>query len=265
MGLADRDYMRRTPGRRSTSVTVVLLAVCAAVWLLLGFTGAQRGGASGTRLVASLGLSWDGLTAGKVWTLLTHAVTHVDTQHILYNAIGVWVFGRMVEGSMSRSAYLRTLLFAAVFSGLVYVGWSLTDGTQHVPAIGVSGVLMALIAIAALRFPRARMVLFPIPIPVPLWLLGIGYVFLDLRGLWSGAGHVAFAGHLGGFLAGLIVWWLGRRGGGRPRVEYESPSDPGRLDDATRLDNLLARINREGIQSLSPEDRAFLERMSKRR
>ncbi len=258
MALGDRDYMRRpTPlgeARGLRSISIRLIIVCAVVWLMVR-ANYQPGR---DNLVDEFAISWNALTEGRVWTLLTHALTHLDTMHILFNAYGIWLFGRMVEPTYTRRQFYFAILGAMLAGGLGHAIYGVATGDPRTPAIGVSGVVMALVVMAALRFPKAKMVLFPIPIQLPLWVLGGVYIALDVTGAVRGTGNTAYAAHLGGAAAGLVAHLLSRG----PRVQQLPPRRPANRQEV--VDALLDKIQRQGIGSLSAEERAFLEESSRR-
>ncbi|MBI3098307.1 MAG: M50 family metallopeptidase [Planctomycetes bacterium] len=69
----------------------------------------------------------------------------------------------------------------------------------------------------------------------------------------------------GGIFSRLRRWWRGRKAG-RPSPEPAEPPPKADLDPAeqARVDSLLAKISREGIGSLSGEEREFLDATSRR-
>ena len=151
------------------------------------------------------------------------------------------------------------------------------------PALGASGGVMAVVVVYAFFFPNRRiffMGLFPMTVK---WL-AILYVGIDLLGVFNKSSGVAHFAHLGGALVGLLWYKLDVRLFGadgasfapriaslfrrrpkprRPAVERE----PERLVDPAveaRVDALLEKISRDGIGSLSDEERKFLKKASTR-
>jgi hypothetical protein len=158
---------------------------------------------------------------------------------------------------------------------------------------------MALLGAYACLFPERRVLLFFF-IPVAVKWLVVGFAVLDLLGLFGGTGDVrgpiANAAHLGGLAAGLLYWkfdWrLFRRSSApgpglwqrlrrlvrrRPRLRIveRRPEEavPGPADmpeahvdarTAARVDELLAKIHREGMQALTEEERTFLKSASEK-
>ena len=248
-------------------------------------------------------VGWEGLRAGRVWTLVTASFSHSDLLHLLFNMVALHFVSRDVETIYGAKDMLALYLFAAVCMGLGHVALTVAWHTPEVPALGASGSVMGLLIVAALFFPHRRASILFLPVSIPLWVLAAAFVAMDLLGAVgsqvSVMGHkVAHGGHLGGAVAGAL-WKLldlrpfrtpdalelgpsllerlrgAARRGSRPRLRVLPPLPPEppvaappaqQVDAATaeRVDDLLRKINREGIQALSAEERAFLEQASLR-
>lgn len=272
MGVQDRSYMRSRPVfGGGGSWTVRLLLVMGGVYVLQQLLRPHVGD--------WLQLSWPGLIGGRIWTPLTAAFVHSesDVWHLVFNLLGLFWFGRLVEDVLGPRGFLRFALVAAVAAHVPYLAWQAVSG-DGVPTVGASGIVMACLAMAALRFPRQRFLIFPIPVAVPLWLLAVVYVGLDLAkvgGQVHGGAMTNHLAHLGGAAFGVLIHFRGgvpwpswlrmpRRGPGR-----REPPDGDRLvrhgpDERARVDELLDKIAREGIASLSAEEREFLNSASRR-
>ncbi|MFQ5433154.1 MAG: rhomboid family intramembrane serine protease, partial [Nitrospinota bacterium] len=79
------------------------------------------------------------------------------------------------------------------------------------PMVGASGAISGVLAAYVLAFPKARVytffwfIVFIRIIPLPAWLV-IGVWFLIQLGSVGTGGQVAWVAHVGGFLAGLLLW-----------------------------------------------------------
>jgi membrane associated rhomboid family serine protease len=72
--------------------------------------------------------------------------------------------------------------------------------------IGASGAIFALGGALAVLTPKLRVFVFPIPAPMPLWVAVIGGFVLMVF-----VGGVAWQGHLGGLVFGLLAGLVLRR------------------------------------------------------
>ncbi len=265
MGVADRGYMR---GRGPAPITIGSSWTLRFIVLLAALFVAAKGarGWFHWRGEDALLLSRDALAEGRVWTILTAALLHADAMHLLFNLLGLWYFGKLVEESLGGGRYVAFFLLAAVASHLPFLAAQYAvDG--HAQTIGVSGVVMAALVFAAFRYPGMPFTL--IVFPVVLWQLAVLYVALDVYGAASGGGFTDHWTHLGGAAFGFLVHKFGLVPNFRmPRFTRRSIAphhEPGPFRDKNvreEIDRLLDKIAREGIAALSDDEREFLKRES---
>jgi membrane associated rhomboid family serine protease len=216
-------------------------------------------------------LWFDGFPWVYPWQPLTYGLLHspVQPMHLLFNALGLYFFGTMLEGTLGSRRFLGFYLLAIAVAGAVSLMAKPLIGSYG-PTIGASGGVFAVLCACATMRPQATVIFWFFPLPLA-WL-AIGLVGLDLvvalqqvfRGFDSGSDRFAhLAGALFGFLAvrrGFVWRDLFEEAEGRRRTRRAEAA----ASDEARLDELLARIHSEGIQSLSEREKAFLKRISKR-
>jgi len=150
MGFEDRDYYRDPewqPDRGGHSAIRWLIALCIGVFV---------GQMMDARVTDALALTTrDTLPNWHFWRLLTYAFCHDPSYlgHIVFNMIGLWIFGSVVEDMLGSREFLWFYLTAAFAAALVYIGLQLAIGTPS-PMLGASGATMAVLMIFALHFPR---------------------------------------------------------------------------------------------------------------
>ncbi len=293
MGLYDRDYGRddaTTPWSRTQSprdITITLLIINAVVFLAdtIFYTRSDAGKQHWVSEV--LAVYGDTLLQPWMWwQFLTYGFVHdnVSIQHLLFNMIGLFVFGREVERRMGRMEFLRFYLLAVIFGGLVGSVSSYLSGFPGA-TIGASGAVIATAVIFACYFPN-REILLMFVFPVKAWVLAVFFVTADLIGafgLWKGlgTGNTAFTVHLAGAFFALgyyfLNWnfrWLNIGGIGdiparmrqRSRRMKLKLHDPERKleREAEEADRILAKIHEQGESSLTSAERKVLERYSRR-
>ena len=118
---------------------------------------------------------------------------------------------------------------------------------------------------------RPNTLVFLFFIPIRAWVLGVGWLGLEtlnlLVQLREGGGATAHSAHLGGALMGflflrgegLVRGWL--RGVAEKQAATRRQAE---ARDRKRMDELLAKVNAQGLQSLTEKERRFLQDMSKR-
>jgi membrane associated rhomboid family serine protease len=151
-------------------------------------------------------------------TLLTSMFMHGGWLHIIGNMWFLFVFGDNVEDSMGPFRFL----FFYLFCGLAAAGSQmLLDPVSGVPMVGASGAISGIMGAYTVLYPRAPihtlvfLGFFVTRIIVPAYLM-LGYWFLlqlfgSMPAAGSRSGGVAFAAHIGGFVAGVVFIFLFRK------------------------------------------------------
>ncbi len=151
-------------------------------------------------------------------TLITSMFMHGGIAHIFGNMLFLFIFGDNIEDRLGHFRYLIFYLVCGVLAGLshVFATAALAGGDQAsllVPSLGASGAISGVLGGYILLFPTNRVVVllgwFAMPMPAFI-AIGLWFVFQLISGLGvlgSGAqqGGVAYAAHIGGFIAGLIL------------------------------------------------------------
>ena len=285
MGIYDRDYIREDAPRSgfaSWSMVSKLIVINVAVWVLDLFTDPVS--PYSRWLDFHLALQPDVLThPWNLWQLVTNGFAHdpANIKHILFNMFSLWLFGTDVERIYGSKEFLRLYLSILVSEGLLWAVIQLAlPPEKRIPVIGASGAIAGIMAVYIFHFPHRQFLLFFV-IPVPAWLLGVGYLAWDFFGeVAPGAGdNVAHLCHLAGAFFGVLYyrtgWCLaslipqkwslsGLRRRTKLRVHREQDDGPDEPVTQQRVDELLAKISREGESSLTDKERRELEEASRR-
>jgi membrane associated rhomboid family serine protease len=227
----DENQTLRTP-----IVTIAIVAVNVAVWLLVQGAGAEVPLATS---VCNYGLIAAELTQSRPpgasfpmgdhllcvtdpgpesLHVLTSMFLHGSWMHMLGNMWFLWLFGNNIEDSMTRGRYLIFYLLCGLAAALLQVA---TDPGSIVPMVGASGAISGVMGAYLVLFPRVRVFtlvplgFFATTLALPAWAMLIYWAFIQLAsGLMSAGGNsggVAFWAHVGGFAAGLVLVAVFRR------------------------------------------------------
>lgn len=155
-----------------------------------------------------------GVTPGSVYlTLFTSLFLHGGIAHLAGNMLYLLIFGDNLEDKLGHLPYLLFYLICGVIASLTHVFTDYLFGENHlIPSLGASGAISGVMGGYLLLFPTrsVRVLVFffvtrlPAFIVLGLWILlqvanGTGY----LGG--SEASGIAYAAHIGGFIAGLLL------------------------------------------------------------
>jgi membrane associated rhomboid family serine protease len=159
-----------------------------------------------------------GETPGSVYlTLFTSMFMHGGIAHIAGNMLFLWIFGDNIEDRLGHIKYLFFYLICGIIASLAHVFTTAAFATDQssllVPSLGASGAISGVLGGYILLHPRRRVtvILFRFLTDVPAYVaIGIWFLFQLISGLGvfgggSQQGGVAYAAHIGGFIAGLLL------------------------------------------------------------
>lgn len=155
------------------------------------------------------------------FTLLTSMFMHGSIMHIFGNMLYLWIFGDNLEHALGHVRYLLFYLVCGVIASLSHVFMN-TD--SYVPSLGASGAIAGVLGGYLLLYPKRRVraiVLRGFMTEIPAFIaIGVWFLFQLVEGYMNRkaeGGGVAYAAHIGGFIAGLILIKLfaAGRGGGK--------------------------------------------------
>jgi membrane associated rhomboid family serine protease len=232
---------------------------------------------------------------GRLWQLLTATFLHTGLLHLVGNMWFLWLVGREMESLYGSRDFVAFYLAAAIVSTLVWAGMSaFSPGARYM--VGASGAVMAVVTLYTLYYPKREILFFFIP--MPMWAaLGV-YLLWPLIGNRESL-EVAYESHLAGAAFAfafkqLDLRWTRLASGRfrRPRLRIFSPVPfdqtrsrapaPSRTSSegltakpssvsvlpeeqlVARLDEVLAKIAREGRTGLTEEDQRILQEASRR-
>lgn len=217
--------MARTPRPYAASYSFGPGPISPAVkWLLIANIGVFIVEFFAPKLITLFGLSPESVLHGWIWQPATYMFLHHPGAfgHILFNMLGLWMFGVELERLWGTLFFLRfyfvTGIGAAVTTLVIaLLPFAFAEQVFYSTTIGASGAIYGLLFAYAYYYPDRPilLVIFPVPAKYAVMVLG-GFAFFASI---SGGGGVAHATHLGGLLAAYIYLKSGR-GGIMAEVKY---------------------------------------------
>jgi membrane associated rhomboid family serine protease len=233
------------------------------------------------------------------WSIITYAFLHDGFFHILFNLSVLYLFGNILEDLIGKPKIIPVFLYGIIIGGLLYVlSYNIFPGLKQVAPfainVGCSAGVMAMMIAATTLSPDYQVGLFLIG-PVRLRWVAIVCIFLDFVNMRKGnvGGHIA---HLGGAIFGFIYIIQLRNGTDLARPFYfiqdfftnfftqkknlkvthknenkqtvnqtKQSSQKENINQQTKqekLDSILDKINKSSYESLSPEEKSFLFKVS---
>jgi membrane associated rhomboid family serine protease len=196
-----------------------------------------------------------GFAGLEIWRFIGFQFCHADMNHLIFNMIGLFFFGPIVERFLGSRRFLAFYLICGVAGAVLYLllnaaGFAVMQASggkpvvpgllfndPYTPLVGASAGIFGILIASARIMPNATVLLFfLIPMRLAtlayaLVVIAVGTVILGGAKLGSNAGGEA--AHLGGAITG---WWLiahperlggffdffGRRSTGAPRGEVRA-------------------------------------------
>ena len=234
-----------------------------------------------------------GLRGFEFWRFISFQFLHANLTHLLFNMMGLYFFGVLVEQYLGSKRYLAFYLLCGIMGACAYLllnfaGWTVFSLTGRdlpvllvndlgTPLVGASAGVFGVVIASAFLVPNARVLLFFV-IPMKLSTLAYGLVAVALFSvIFKTTNAGGEAAHIGGALAG---YWLIRR----PHLLHGFFDFLGRYDPTSRsgaayragrlksqgvtadadIDRILAKIHEQGLQSLTAKEKKALREASKR-
>ena len=236
----------------------------------------------------------------KPWTFISHLFIHGGIFHLLWNMVGLNLFGRITGDLLGDRRILPLYIFGGLISGLIYLlSVNLILQTPNSFAMGASGSIMAIAMTAGLIAPDYIVRLLLIG-DVKIKYIVAAFIFLDILGTQAEENTGGHFAHLGGALAGLLFIVLYKKGvdvlvpfeklqaaftmqpktdkyvqqRAKMRVEHRSARSQSMLSRKSHeegltfqeeLDRILDKIKEKGYEKLSQEEKSFLKKASEKK
>jgi len=150
------------------------------------------------------------------FNFLSSMFMHGDIMHIAGNMLFLWIFGDNIENLIGHMRFALFYLLCGLAAALAQIAMS---PDSIIPMLGASGAISGVLGGYVLLFPqkKVRAFIFRIYTTVPAYVaLGIWIGYQLILGFLtpSGTGGVAYAAHIGGFIAGVAmikVFAIGKR------------------------------------------------------
>jgi membrane associated rhomboid family serine protease len=216
-----------------------------------------------------LGLSDRGLRAAYGWQFFTAVFLHDGPWHLIGNMLILYLLGRDVESIIGQRQFLSLYLAGAVAGELGHLFLMPVTSVLLAASGGVAAVLVAYATILP-ELTLTSMTLVGLPLRLKAKHLAYGAFSIAILGLvLDRSATVAHSAFLGGCVAGWLYAHL--LGFGRPSIlqralrqrrteaeRYRAMSPEQFI--AEEVDPVLDKISREGIASLTRNERRLLAR-----
>jgi len=232
------------------------------------------------------------------WTLLTYMFVHTNFWLLLSTMVWLWGYGELLQGMYGPRYILPLYLLGGLAGAATYVlafqfipGLNGFQATATSINIGASASVMAVVICTTVLLPKFR--IFPMLAGgIPLFVITIAFLVLNFIGKEGGELYGYLAANVGGLLLGAYFGYRIKKGyqpeGFMNKIIYKfshlfepkeeqfsaenttgrshNPDKPfqrvGPVSE-NKIDEILDKINLDGIESLTAEEKEALMRASK--
>jgi len=208
----------------------------------------------------------------RPWTVVTYLFLHAGFAHLFFNMLALYFFGPRLEARIGGRHFMGLYLTSGIVGAVV----SLVTPTALI--VGASGAVFGVMLGFAHYWPRDPVYIWGLLRIEARWLV-ILMTVMALFGGFTGQQGIANFAHLGGFAGGFLYLRLmelsspaRRFRAAATRVPRASESDlerwrrvqPDTLHPVNReeYERVMAKVELAGAASLTPDERAFLDRFS---
>jgi len=230
--------------------------------------------------------------------LVTSGFLHINWMHLIFNMLALYFFSGPVEDYLGPIQFL--IIYFASLAGGNLLSLFIHKNQSDYSAVGASGAICGIIFASIALFPGMRIGLFLIPLSIPGWLFGLAYVIYSIYGIKSRRGNSGHDAHLGGALIGMLIALLFHPAAfannyltiliiaiptivfiylvvTRPHIllidgafsrkrkrhySIEHKVNEEKINNQKEIDNILDKISKHGMSSLSRREKEMLKQYS---
>ncbi len=145
-------------------------------------------------------------------TLISSMFMHGGWGHLAGNMLFLWIFGDNIENRLGHIRYFIFYMICGIVASLSHVMLTyMMAQSTIIPSLGASGAISGVMGAYIILFPKRKVnvLLLRFIVAVPA-LVALGFwiafqIFSGFNSLHSGGDGVAYAAHIGGFLAGMLL------------------------------------------------------------
>jgi len=258
------------------SMVQYLLAINAVVFLLgMILGGSSRGAWISPHQWGDFSIG-DGIFRLQIWRWVTYQFLHRDFFHLLFNMMGLYFFGPLMERWWGSRRFLAFYLIcglgaASLYTVLAFVP-GLLDVSAHTGLIGASGCIFGILVGCAVLYPDQQVMLMIPPIPMKMKTITMLFLGIAMFSLIAGSTNAGGeAAHLGG---AAIGWWLIKRPSllssidrmslTQVREGFAQTRRQSILKEDVEVDRILGKVRAKGLASLNSREKKILQRATDR-
>ncbi|MCO6479979.1 MAG: rhomboid family intramembrane serine protease [Phaeodactylibacter sp.] len=236
------------------------------------------------------------LIDGEWKRVISSGLLHVSWLHFGFNMVALLSFSYSLELLFGAWKFLALYFFSMIGGSLLSLHMHRNHGDYR--AVGASGAISGVVFAAIMLDPNGSISLFGLPFSIKSWIFGLAFVLISIFGIKRQADNIGHDAHLGGALAGLMGilflkptlaldhWWVllllalptmaflfliirnpavlmvdNYWGETLSRRRWHDRRQNNSLSPEDEMDQLLDKIRRQGMASLTKKERQRLKEL----
>ena len=285
-----RFWPNMTPGVRSLIIVNVSVFI---LQCLIDFGITRSHTIMQNHIFAYFSLTPQSILDGFVWQLFTYQFLHGGAYnglfHLLINMFIFWNFGAELEEKWGTRFFIQYYLVCGFGAGIfIFLIPVILGQSLFIPTVGASGAIFGLLLAFAIYWPERYILWFFIPIKTKYFILIVG-LFSLLFTFQATGGGISHVGHLGGLITGYLYllykmndlisgtkiyhsysqvnflkkfWGKFKEARKKKEREERQREIHDELHMEEKVDDLLAKISKYGMKSLTAKEKKFLKKAS---
>lgn len=175
-------------------ITYALIATNVIVWLIILLFLPHR---TDLEIINVGALSHFNVVHGEIYRLVSSIFLHLNFEHLLFNMLSLFIFGKIVESLVGRWQMLVIYLFSGIMGNLFSLAF-LNDNISLGASGAIFGLLGAIVAMMLIskKFTQKMM----LQIIIATLIMAVISLFMN---------NVNIIAHLGGLFAGGLIVYIG--------------------------------------------------------
>lgn len=232
----------------------------------------------------------------QYYRLFTSGFFHVNWMHLIFNMVALFLFSANLISAAGWFFYLFIYCASLICGNLFALYIHRYDAGYT--SVGASGAVFGIMFSAIALFPGMEIGLLFLPISFPSWLFGFAFILFTIYSMKKGRRGVGYDAHFAGAIAGLLLTLLFNPSviavnyipilvilvpaavflfivirnpaflltdAGFKRKNFlnkENRYNISKHERELEIDEILEKIHKKGIKSLSKEEREKLDKYS---
>lgn len=247
-------------------------------------------------------LTWLALPASitqfivRPWTIVTYMISHIGIWHTFSNMLWLSAFGYILQNLTGNKKIIPLYIYGGLAGAILYIiAFNILPPLRHISSnhtlLGASASIAAIAVATTTLAPNYK--IFPlIGRGIPLWVLTLIFITIDTASILVNNTNIYLL-HIGGALIGFIFAWQLKKGNDwgvwmhqfynwinglcnpqkvhtkktiKEKHYYKATVKPFKKTARTtqqKVDELLDKINQQGYDSLTNEEKEILYKASK--